>query len=135
MIYLAGGIVINESIASSDARENGTIVGAQLFYDENEAINYANNIVSDMTEGGDDAKIDNYASEKVKKVAENQYDDVWVKYPDGEVVKVCVWTFDEPKEPQTHTCKYCGGQADGPDENVLCEDCQMTFGHAFYSEL
>ena len=34
-----------------------------------------------------------------------------------------------------HRCKYCGEITNGADENVLCEDCRITFGHAFYSEL
>lgn len=34
-----------------------------------------------------------------------------------------------------HICKYCGDIANGPDEDVLCQDCRYTFGHAFYSEL
>lgn len=34
-----------------------------------------------------------------------------------------------------HICQYCGEIAEGTDENVLCQDCRMTFGHAFYSEL
>ena len=34
-----------------------------------------------------------------------------------------------------HICKYCGDIAKGTDEDVLCTDCRMTFGHAFYSEL
>ena len=34
-----------------------------------------------------------------------------------------------------HICKYCGEIAKGTDEDVLCQDCRMTFGHAFYSEL
>lgn len=34
-----------------------------------------------------------------------------------------------------HICKYCGGVANGPDEDVLCEECRDVFGHAFYSEL
>ena len=34
-----------------------------------------------------------------------------------------------------HQCKYCGEFTKGMDENVLCEDCRMTFGHTFYSEL
>ena len=32
-------------------------------------------------------------------------------------------------------CKYCGSPTDSSDENVLCEDCRMTFGHTFFSEL
>lgn len=34
-----------------------------------------------------------------------------------------------------HICKYCGQIANGTDEDVLCDDCRMTFGHTFYSEL
>ena len=34
-----------------------------------------------------------------------------------------------------HICQYCGEIAKGTDEDVLCQDCRMTFGHAFYSEL
>lgn len=34
-----------------------------------------------------------------------------------------------------HLCKYCGEVVNSPDEDVLCEDCRYTFGHAFYSEL
>ena len=34
-----------------------------------------------------------------------------------------------------HLCKYCGEIANGPDEDILCEDCRYTFGHTFYSEL
>ena len=34
-----------------------------------------------------------------------------------------------------HICKYCGDIVQGTDEDVLCQDCRMTFGHAFYSEL
>ena len=34
-----------------------------------------------------------------------------------------------------HICKYCGDIAKGTDEDVLCQECRYTFGHAFYSEL
>ena len=34
-----------------------------------------------------------------------------------------------------HICKYCGDIVQGTAEDVLCQDCRMTFGHAFYSEL
>ena len=34
-----------------------------------------------------------------------------------------------------HICQYCGEIVKGNDEDVLCQDCRMTFGHAFYSEL
>ena len=34
-----------------------------------------------------------------------------------------------------HQCKCCGEFEKGMDEDVLCEECRMTFGHAFFSEL
>ena len=34
-----------------------------------------------------------------------------------------------------HLCKYCSEVVDGEYEDLLCEDCRMTFGHALYSEL
>lgn len=34
-----------------------------------------------------------------------------------------------------HICKYCGDIAKGIDEDVLCDECRMIFGHTFYSEL
>lgn len=34
-----------------------------------------------------------------------------------------------------HICKYCGNIAEGTYEEVLCEECRDTFGHAFYYEL
>ena len=34
-----------------------------------------------------------------------------------------------------HTCKYCGGMAEGDNEDLLCPECQEAFGHKFYSEL
>lgn len=34
-----------------------------------------------------------------------------------------------------HTCRYCGKLTDGDDKDLLCPECQETFGHTFYSEL
>ena len=34
-----------------------------------------------------------------------------------------------------HICGYCGWVVEGKDEDVLCSECRITFGHAFYSEL
>jgi hypothetical protein len=34
-----------------------------------------------------------------------------------------------------HICQYCGEVAEGTYEEVLCQDCRDTFGHAFYYEL
>lgn len=99
MIYLAGGIVIHEGI-SSDAREAGSFVGEMLFSNEEEAIKYANGVISDLTEESDKARIADYSDKEVKKTDDFQFDDVWVQYPDGEVVKVCVWVFDDPKPKQ-----------------------------------
>ena len=39
-----------------------------------------------------------------------------------------------PKKGNT-LCKYCGAISEGPDVNLLCEDCRMYFGHTFYYEL
>lgn len=33
-----------------------------------------------------------------------------------------------------HFCG-CGGISHSPDENVLCEECRMLYGHAFESDL
>ena len=32
-------------------------------------------------------------------------------------------------------CKYCGEENNSTDEDLLCENCRETFGHALYSEL
>ena len=34
-----------------------------------------------------------------------------------------------------HICKYCKGIAKGTDKDLLCDDCRVSFGHTFYSEL
>lgn len=34
-----------------------------------------------------------------------------------------------------HKCPYCGNLAEGDYEDLLCEDCRMTFGHTMGSEL
>lgn len=39
------------------------------------------------------------------------------------------------EKTSTHRCKYCGEEAEGLDEDVLCKECRMDFGHTFYSEL
>ncbi len=35
----------------------------------------------------------------------------------------------------THKCLYCGGEAEGDYEDLLCAECRELFGHALYSEL
>ena len=40
-----------------------------------------------------------------------------------------------PERGNTHTCRYCGGEADGYDPDLLCEDCRGLFGHTYFSEL
>ena len=59
--------------------------------------------------------------------------EVWVRlcqkhYPDEKITAV----YDAKKH---HICKYCGGIADGIDEDILCSECREDFGHAFFSEL
>ena len=34
-----------------------------------------------------------------------------------------------------HWCMYCGELVEGSDEDILCEECEMTFGHSRYSQL
>ena len=34
-----------------------------------------------------------------------------------------------------HICMYCGSIADGSQKDILCEECQMTFGHYSYNQL
>jgi len=40
-----------------------------------------------------------------------------------------------PTPAGLHACKYCGKWADGKDPDILCPDCQQTFGHRYFSEL
>lgn len=59
--------------------------------------------------------------------------EVWVRlcqkhYPSEKITAV----YDARTH---HICKYCGGIADGIDENILCSECREDFGHAFFSEL
>ena len=59
--------------------------------------------------------------------------EVWVRlcqkhYPDEKITAV----YDARNH---HICKYCGGIADGIDEDILCSECREDFGHAFFSEL
>ena len=39
------------------------------------------------------------------------------------------------KKSTHHRCKYCKGIAKGKNIDILCEQCQETFGHTYYSEL
>ena len=34
-----------------------------------------------------------------------------------------------------HICQYCGTITNGTQKDILCNDCQMTFGHYSYNEL
>lgn len=45
------------------------------------------------------------------------------------------WT-DCKKIPRgKHSCRYCGGIAEGTHSDLLCKDCREDFGHALFSEL
>ena len=39
------------------------------------------------------------------------------------------------KTKGVHLCKYCGDEAEGIDEDILCQGCRAEFGHSLYSEL
>lgn len=52
---------------------------------------------------------------------------------DSELNLVFKWLLSN--NHPTHKCKYCGDIAEGIDDDILCDDCRETFGHAFYSEL
>lgn len=59
--------------------------------------------------------------------------EIWLRLcqkqcPNDKIIKI----VDANKH---HICKYCGGIANGLDDNVLCEECRDDFGHAFFSEL
>lgn len=53
-------------------------------------------------------------------------------YDGGDDTNPAGW--DEYYTP-IHQCKYCGAFTRGADEGVLCNECRITFGHTFYSEL
>lgn len=60
-------------------------------------------------------------------------EEVWLRIcqkqsPDEKIIKV----FDANTH---HICKFCGGVANGVDDDVLCAECRELFGHAFFSEL
>ena len=39
------------------------------------------------------------------------------------------------RERVRHYCRYCGRVTPGSDEDILCDRCRKTFGHARYSDL
>lgn len=41
----------------------------------------------------------------------------------------------ESRYRRMHFCKYCGKTTEGDNADLLCPDCQETFGHTLYSEL
>lgn len=36
---------------------------------------------------------------------------------------------------QENICMYCGKKTKSLNPNILCEECQIDFGHTYYSEL
>lgn len=62
-------------------------------------------------------------------------------YPEEVLLRICQKQY--PNEGITkvydgnnhHICKFCGGIANGIDEDILCSKCRELFGHAFFSEL
>lgn len=132
MFYLATGIVVQEG-GNADAREAGILINEKLFLDEEDAIGHANSIINELLVEVDGAYVNDYASKKVKKDGEI-YSDVFVSYPDNEVVKVCVWNLGDlasPKEDmneQEKTCCLCGKKFKGWGNNPfpLDEDPNAT---------
>lgn len=62
--------------------------------------------------------------------------------PESKVLSICQRSYPHLNfvecrqlNKNTHVCKYCGWIADGADDDLLCSECRMDFGHAFYSEL
>ena len=51
------------------------------------------------------------------------------------VVKTKNSTYKLGKQDTACDCGYCGQPTGSSDPDVLCKDCQETFGHAFLSEL
>lgn len=49
-----------------------------------------------------------------------------------EKMKLCEKLDDDTNY---HECEYCGNIAHGMDEDILCDECIMTFKHIRYSEL
>ena len=45
------------------------------------------------------------------------------------------WIECEKLPKGKHACKYCGSITDGTHDDLLCEVCRETFGHALFSEL
>ena len=43
--------------------------------------------------------------------------------------------LDDGAVELTHPCKYCGQEAEGDYDDLLCEECREDFGHTMYSEL
>lgn len=58
--------------------------------------------------------------------------------PDSEAYKLAFEMLDilAKLDNPTHICPYCGEYNNTPlREDELCDNCKMTFGHSFYSEL
>lgn len=61
-------------------------------------------------------------------------------YPEAVWIRLCNKHYPDEKitavyDANNHICKYCGGIANGIDEDILCKECRDVFGHAFFSEL
>ena len=64
------------------------------------------------------------------------------KLPESKVLQLCNRSYPDKQftacmqlTKDRHICKYCGWIAEGKDDDLLCSECRMDFGHAFYSEL
>ena len=72
-------------------------------------------------------------SERIKEVLSNKFFLIFGMIPTSkqlETLAECI-----ALELAMNECKYCGAWNQSLDPDILCPDCQDTFGHARYSEL
>lgn len=53
---------------------------------------------------------------------------------ENKIIVKCVFV-KEVEKGKWHWCKHCGELVEGSDEDILCEECCMKFGHYRFSQL
>lgn len=77
-----------------------------------------------------------FATVLKKKVPTQLVMDFYNKQEEDENTKVVKCIFvKEVEQGKWHWCKYCGELVEGSDEDILCEECCMIFGHDRFSQL